>query len=69
MHDWGWENMMWIVWIPIIVLIAWLVVTLTKKREPNEPRNETPLEILKRRYANGEINIEEYDERKKKLKE
>ncbi len=28
---------------------------------------ETPLEILKRRYANGEINKEEFDRMKKEL--
>jgi putative membrane protein len=29
--------------------------------------HETPMDILKRRYANGEIDKEEFEERKKKL--
>jgi putative membrane protein len=28
---------------------------------------ETPLEVLKRRYAEGEISAEEYEERKARL--
>jgi len=30
-------------------------------------RRQTPLEILQRRYAAGEISTQEYDERKAKL--
>jgi putative membrane protein len=30
-------------------------------------RKDSPLEILKRRFANGEIKIEEYQEKKKLL--
>jgi putative membrane protein len=32
-------------------------------------RRETPLEALERRYAEGEISTEEYEERKRKLTE
>jgi len=69
MHDWGWHNMMWLIWIPIIVLIIWLVVRMTNISKLKRPRNETPFEILKRKYANGEITAEEFDKRKKKLQE
>ena len=69
MHDWGWHNMMWLIWIPIIVLIIWLVVRMTNISKLKRPRNETPFEILKIKYANGEITAEEFDKRKKKLQE
>ncbi len=67
MHDWGWHNMMWIIWIAIIALMVWLILRITNTNEPTSPRKETPFEILKRKYANGEITAEEFDKRKKKL--
>lgn len=66
MHDWGWHNMMWLIWIPIIILIVWFIFRISSV---NQPKKETPIEILKRKYANGEINTEEFDKRKKKLLE
>ena len=62
----GWHNMMWIIWIPIIV---WLIFRMTNTNESRSTRKETPFEILKRKYANGEITAEEFDKRKKKLQE
>jgi putative membrane protein len=34
---------------------------------PGDHRNETPIEILKRRYAAGEINREEFERMKKDI--
>jgi putative membrane protein len=47
-----------------VVLVKML---MTKTYEKTDSGGETPLEILKRRYANGEINREEYEEKKKDL--
>lgn len=57
--------MMFFWWFLLIVLVVVGVRALlnTNKR----PNNETPLEILKRRYANGEIDKEEFEERKRNL--
>ena len=58
MH-WGW----WIFWIVFLVI----AVLLFRRRSENQPipqSHETALEILKRRYANGEISTAEYEERK-----
>ena len=69
MHDYNWHNwgsaMMWLIWIPVIVLGVWLIVRFTKTNGPSEQNQESPLEILKRRYANGEISTQEYEQRKK----
>jgi putative membrane protein len=56
--------------IPIIVLIAAVVWWLTKGDKANERGvaiKETPLEILKRRYADGEIAKEQFESMKKVL--
>lgn len=67
---WGWWGMGWIfmiiLWgliiVGIIFLIRYLVVT-TKSGKGEE----SALEILKKRYARGEINKEEFEQKKKDL--
>ena len=59
-----------ILWIVVIGLIIWVVVAAI--RRPGESDStarsaDSALEILKRRYARGEINKEEYQEKKKDL--
>jgi len=46
----------------VALLIRWLVVS----SKPSRPEDST-LEILKRRYAMGEISKEEYEEKKRDL--
>lgn len=52
----------WFLIIALIVIVVRTVLNTNKKSG-----NETPLEVLKRRYANGEIDKEEFEERKKDL--
>lgn len=52
-------------WVALIALLVWGATALISQRAP---RNEaTPAEILKRRYARGEITEAEYDEAKRAL--
>lgn len=73
MHGWRWEFGMWgmgLFWVVLVVLLVVLVVRLVADRSParEPPRgDETPLEILKRRYARGEIDRAEYEERRRDL--
>jgi putative membrane protein len=66
----GWGILMIIVmllfWGLIIAGIVLLVRFLFPARHSHVP--EDPLEILKRRYAKGEIQKDEFDEKKKDLK-
>jgi putative membrane protein len=70
MHDgswgWGWIPMMLgmvFFWGAIIVGIVWLVRGGFDGRR--EERRETPTEILDRRFAEGTITPEDYNERRK----
>ncbi|MFH1647513.1 MAG: SHOCT domain-containing protein [Chloroflexota bacterium] len=59
-----------VLWIVVIGLIVWAVVAAV--RRPGESDStvrsaDSALEILKRRYARGEINREEYEAKKKDL--
>lgn len=59
----------WIFWIAIIGLVIYLIVRLTNQRggTSNNSTNETPLDVLKKRYARGEITKEEFESMKKDL--
>ncbi len=57
-------------WIAVIVgivfLIRWLAFS-TRAGGPKAHPEDSALEILKKRYARGEINKEEFEEKKKDL--
>ena len=59
--------MMWFVWIPVVILAVWLLIKVTGTGKQQERANESPLDVLKRRYANGDITTEEYQTRKRTL--
>ena len=59
---WGMHILWWLFWIAIIAIFFSLA-----RPVPRHKGRETPLEILKRRYAAGEITSAEYEERKTRL--
>jgi len=67
----GWFGgiFMIVVWglviVGIVLLVRWLVASSKKHGTGSDA--DSPLEILKRRYARGEINKEEFEEKKKDL--
>jgi putative membrane protein len=71
-HPWGmgismlFMLLLWIIAIVgIVFLVRWVLdQTTTRQRETPE---DSALDILKKRYARGEINKEEYEEKKKDL--
>jgi len=59
----------WIIWIVVIVLIIFLLVKLYGSQNNSTGREEDrALEILKERYAKGEIDKQEFEEKKKDLR-
>ena len=60
---WGWL-MMPLFWGGIILLVVWLVREVSGT---NSSRSNRALEILKERYAKGEISREEFEAKKKDL--
>jgi len=65
MHFWGMHLFWWVLWA---ILLAWIFVLPWDIPGERRPR-ESPLEILRRRYAEGEISTEEFEERKRTLEE
>mgnify|MGYP006282050707 FL=1 len=61
----GWG---WIIGLILLVLVIWLVVRSTTQTVDSENKTEeTALDVLKKRYARGEISKEEFEEKKKDL--
>ena len=60
MHTLGGGILMFLFWSVIIGGIALLVVGLARRGAQPADRSESPVEILKRRYASGEIDREEF---------
>ena len=75
MHDWGMMNWGWggmvfqlLFWLFIIIAIAWAIRFFTRQNQRNlSAKEETALDILKKRYARGEIDYDEYENIKKRL--
>jgi putative membrane protein len=61
---------MWIIWLPVFVFfVIFLYRFFNNSNSGKSSNKESPLDILKRRYANGELSTAEYEERKKNLED
>jgi putative membrane protein len=60
-------GMHWIWWIAWIFFWMLFLSFMTPMRRSTYREMQSPLQLLKRRYAAGEITSEEYEERRAKL--
>lgn len=62
----GMHSFWWIFWVIVIavVVFALLRTSGSAAQAPRETPPETPHEVLRRRYAAGELTTQEYEERK-----
>jgi len=74
----GWGRMMgpgfggmfmWLLLLIAIVLIVYSLMRASRGGSLGTSLHETPLDVLKRRYAQGEITKEKFEEMKKDLKD
>ena len=63
-HFWGMHLIWWCVWIIFLFWIFAMPYNIPSLRI----KKDSPLDILKKRLASGEITTEEYNEKKKILK-
>ncbi|MCH2448537.1 MAG: SHOCT domain-containing protein [Gracilimonas sp.] len=61
-------GMHWIWWLIIIVIVLLVTFDIIPYRSRTE-LNEDAMDILKKRFARGEIEQEEFEERKQVLKQ
>jgi len=56
---------MWIFWVLLIIAIVFIFQNITKGKSSSG--SESSLEILKKRYARGEIDEDEFERRRNEL--
>ena len=71
-HDFFWGGILfaWIFRLVFVGLIVWLIVNAVSNNK--HPRNipyqsETALDILKKRYAKGEVSKEQFEQMKRDI--
>jgi putative membrane protein len=67
-YGFGYGGMfMWIIFLIVIGAVIYFIVQTQKTKNQTQTQNESHLDILKKRYAKGEITKEEYERMKKDL--
>jgi len=61
----GMNIIWWVFWV--VAILAFWALLVPVPRTLWRQRRETPLEVLQRRYASGELTTTEYDERLQRL--
>lgn len=71
-HDWGWGIFMGALWLIFFVIIAFAVIRFLRSHDMSSgvsnDANNKPLDIVKQRYAKGEISKAEFEQMSKDLK-
>ncbi|MBN1359393.1 MAG: SHOCT domain-containing protein [Sedimentisphaerales bacterium] len=67
MDFWGGHIITWILLLVAVGALVYLFTRASQTHGPSMPSHETPLDILKRRYAQGEITKAQFEEMKKDL--
>lgn len=63
-HFGGMHFVWWVIWLIFLIWIFFVPTDIPYRKS----KNENPLDILKKRFAKGEISKEEFEESKKVLK-
>jgi putative membrane protein len=67
-HWWG-MGFSWLTGVVFIVLIIWLIIRVVNQDAYHRNRSSTAMDILKERYAKGEISKEEFEEKRKLIEQ
>jgi putative membrane protein len=58
---------MWLIIVVLVGVAIYFLLQFKKSKDSDISTIEKPLDILKKRYANGEIDKEEFDRKKKDM--
>ena len=68
MMGYGYDGgFMWLIVLVLVGVVIYFLLQSSKSKGSDGSIIETPLDILKKRYAKGEIDKEEFDRKKKDL--
>ena len=60
-------GLMWLFWIFLIIVIVWAAKTCSGNSSSPSEMKRSALDILKERYARGEIDQQEFEQKRKHL--
>ena len=66
-YGFGWFGFILMIILSLALIVAVIIGAIWLGGRPRPGVTETPLEILKKRYAGGEISKEEYERMKQEL--
>lgn len=70
MMDCGYGGMfMWIIFLVVIGVVIYFIVQISQKKSADISSKGTPLDILKKRYAKGEITKEKFEKMREDLED
>ena len=63
--------MMWFFWVILIVVVLWIVIAMTSRigKEHSTEKDKSALDILKERYSRGEIDRDEFKQKRRDLED
>ena len=66
---WFGEGVMWLLWIMLVICIVLLLKAMLRSLSRLNKNDDNYMTILKKRYAQGEIDSKEYQQLKKELEQ
>lgn len=67
-NHWMFGGFMWIFWIAVVVALFFFIKWIAQQGKSGDNRpEESALDLLEKRYAKGEIDKEEFEQKKKDL--
>lgn len=60
-------GIMWLFWILLIAGAAWLIIEAFRGKDTQSKKTKSALEILEERYVRGEMDLREFEEKRRHL--
>lgn len=68
-NTWWHGGGMWLFWLVVFAVVSVAIILAVRSLRRSEPPRESPEEILKKRFARGDIDRAEYEEAMKDLRQ
>jgi len=66
-HFWGMGWWSWIIGAAVLIFLIWFILRTVNQPGSSYHHDKSALDILKERYARGEISKAEFEEKKKDI--